>query len=176
MEKRKGQLEGVCVSGGEPCLHSDLADFLRKIKTLGFQLKLDTNGSNPEILTKLFKEKLVDFVAMDIKGPLALYEKFIGSAEINKEKIKKSIKLIKEKTLKYEFRSTLVPYYHDEKMIQSMGELIQGAKLWVLQNFQNRGNLLLDPEFQKYPSFPPSKLQKFQQIAEKYVDECQVRN
>ena len=111
LKERRKLLEGVVICGGEPTIYKDLPDFVKKIKKMGFLVKLDTNGSNPQMLKELIGKKLIDYVAMDIKGPKESYKEFIGK-EIDVEKIQKSIDILKEGKVDYEFRSTLVPSLH----------------------------------------------------------------
>ncbi|MFA5009542.1 MAG: anaerobic ribonucleoside-triphosphate reductase activating protein [Candidatus Paceibacterota bacterium] len=138
LEQRKDLLEGVVLCGGEPTINLDLPDLCRKIKNLGFYLKLDTNGSNPEMLEKLIDEKLIDYIAMDIKAPLTQekYDYFTG-VSLPIEKIKKSIDLIKKSGIDYEFRSTIVPGLHTREDIIQMAKDIAPANRYFLQQFRN---------------------------------------
>lgn len=134
LEKRKGKLDGVVITGGEPCLQNDLENFIIKIKNLGFLVKLDTNGSFPDKLQLLLDKKLIDYVAMDIKGPLKKYHKI--TASLNKqENILKSINLIKNSTIDYEFRTTVIASLLSFEDFKNIAELINGAKLYYLQKF-----------------------------------------
>ena len=130
LSSRQGLLEGVVITGGEPTAQADLPKFARKIKEMGFLIKIDTNGVNPEMIEKLNQEKLADFWAMDIKAPLEKYAKIAGCA-VNLGAIKKSIDLIKNSGIDYEFRSThrlaLIGRYRE------MAKIIEGAKMFVLQ-------------------------------------------
>ncbi len=123
LKKRKGKLEAVCITGGEPLISLD-EDFLKKIKELGFLIKIDTNGSYPKKLKELVEKKLVDYIAMDIKGSKKNYQK-ITNSNIPLEKIEESIKIIHDFG-NYEFRTTIVDKFHDEKEIESLGEWING--------------------------------------------------
>lgn len=138
LEQRKDLLEGVVLCGGEPTINSDLPDLCHRIKKLGFFLKLDTNGSNPEMLKRLIDEKLIDYIAMDIKAPLTQekYDYFTG-VSLPIEKIKESIALIKNCGLDYEFRSTIVPGLHRREDIIQMAKDIAPAKKYFLQQFRN---------------------------------------
>ena len=119
LEKRKNILEGVVISGGEPTIQSDLLEFCQKIKKLGYCIKLDTNGTNPEILNKLLDQKLLDFVAMDIKNDFDYYDKTTG-VKNNLSKIKESIAIIKENGIDYQFRSTIVRTIHNKEKVKKM--------------------------------------------------------
>ncbi|MCX6740127.1 MAG: anaerobic ribonucleoside-triphosphate reductase activating protein [Candidatus Parcubacteria bacterium] len=173
LQKRLGLLEGVVVSGGEPLIHSDLPEFIKKIKALGYAVKLDTNGLNFPLLEKILREKLVDFIAMDIKGSLAQYP-VICQVTTGLENIKKSIDLIMASGLDYEFRSTVMPKYHTPAILEQMGQMIKGAKKYSLQNFRNQQTL--NPDFSQERPFKVNELEELRQIALKYVLECEIRN
>jgi pyruvate formate lyase activating enzyme len=138
LAERQGMIDGCVICGGEPTINPELPEFLKKIKGLGFAIKLDTNGSNPEMLKKLIEEKLIDYVAMDIKAPLE-QEKYnrANGANIDIEKIKESIVLIKDSGIDHEFRSTIVPGLHSEEDIVRMAEDIAPADKYFLQRFRN---------------------------------------
>ena len=142
LEKRQGILEGVCITGGEPLLQPDIAKFLKKIKALGYAVKLDTNGSFPEKLKDLIEEKLVDYVAMDIKNSKEKYAETIGVDGKFMENIEKSISYLLENKVDYEFRTTVVSQFHTPQDIVSIGEWIKGANKYFLQNFVDSGDLI----------------------------------
>ncbi|MFZ5982597.1 MAG: anaerobic ribonucleoside-triphosphate reductase activating protein [Patescibacteria group bacterium] len=146
LKTRKGKLEGVCITGGEPTIQKDLPDFIRKIKKLGFLVKLDTNGSRPDVLRNLLKEKLIDFVAMDIKGPLESYDKFSG-VKTDKERIGLSVELIRHSRLPYEFRTTVVPGLHSEKDFSKIAKWLEGSSSYFLQVYGE--GKILDPRLKK---------------------------
>jgi len=138
LKKRIGMLNGVVITGGEPTVQHGLVDFIREIKMLGFSVKLDTNGSNPRVIKKLLDEKLIDYIAMDIKAPFEQYD--VGAAlDINK--IKESIKMIKESNLDYEFRTTIEPRLNKEDLVK-IAKQLGGAKRFALQEFQSHISLL----------------------------------
>ena len=112
LEKRRGLLDGVCISGGEPLLQKDIEDFIRKVKDLGYKVKLDTNGSSPKKLKQLIEDGLIDYVAMDIKNDFLNYDKTAGMCT-NIDNIKKSIEIIENSNIEYEFRTTIVKQFHD---------------------------------------------------------------
>jgi pyruvate formate lyase activating enzyme len=132
LDKRKGKLEAVTVTGGEPTLHPDLEKLLEELKKRGFLVKLDTNGANPDILEKMIRKRLVDYLAMDIKGPLKKYQQ-IAAVEVDTSKIKRSIKLIMASGIKYEFRTTVARSHLDLQDLISIAKLIKEARLYVLQ-------------------------------------------
>lgn len=134
LKKRKGVLDGVCISGGEPTLQEDLPEFVSQIKDMGFKVKLDTNGTSPEMLIELYKNGLLDYVAMDVKTALARY-KDVVNADVDIEKIRFSIETIIKSGIPYEFRTTLVEEYHDESIIREIASELAGAKQMFLQKF-----------------------------------------
>ncbi len=134
LKKRQGILDGVCITGGEPTLMPDLEEKIRDIKSLGYHVKLDTNGSNPVILKRLLDQNLLDYVAMDIKNSEAKYSETIGLTNVDMDKIKQSIALIKTMP-DYEFRTTIIDEFHNEESIRQMAELIKGAKKMFLQHY-----------------------------------------
>jgi pyruvate formate lyase activating enzyme len=135
LNKRKGILDGVVISGGEPTVQKDLKDFIIKIKKLGLLVKLDTNGTNPELLKDLIDNNLIDYVAMDIKNDLDKYKEItINNPEINK--IKKSIKLLQDSKIDHEFRTTIMKNYHTIADLQKICQLVAGDQ-YYLQNFKD---------------------------------------
>lgn len=141
LKQRQGKLEGVCITGGEPTVQKGILDFLRKIKELGFLVKLDSNGTNPEILKEAFASKLLDFVAMDIKNSLDNYTKACGT-EIETSKIAKSVELIRNSGIDYEFRTTVVPGIHALEDFISIGKWLHGTERFALQEYRNEGKIL----------------------------------
>lgn len=132
--KRKGKLDGVVITGGEPTLQRGLKDFILKVKEMGFEVKLDTNGTNLKILKELIEERLLDYIAMDIKAPLSKYEKITG-VRVNLENIRESINLIMASGVDYEFRTTVVKSQLSFEDFEEIGEQIKGAKKYYLQKF-----------------------------------------
>jgi len=145
LTKRRGILDGVCVTGGEPLLHEDLPALLAGIRELGFAVKLDTNGSNPERLEWILTQHLVDYVAMDLKNCPERYGETIGLPAFDVAPIRESVSLLMGGDTPYEFRTTIVEKLHDLPEIREMGAWIQGANAWFLQNFVDSGDLI-DPE------------------------------
>jgi len=142
LEKRKDVIDGVVICGGEPTIHHDLSDFILKIKKQGFLIKIDTNGSNPDMLKELIDKKLVDYIAMDIKAPLNQNKYNISSGSfVNIENLKKSINLIKSSGIDYEFRTTIIPSIHNQKDIEQIAKDIGPAKRFFIQNFRPGGNI-----------------------------------
>ncbi len=169
---RKDFLEGVCITGGEPTIHKDLFNFIKKIKQKGFLVKLDTNGSNPEMLEELLDNKLLDFVAMDIKSSPFNYNKTTGK-KIDLAKIKKSIELIKNKGIDYEFRITVVPNLVKKKDIEEIAKWLKGIKKFALQQFQNQK--VLNPSFEKIKPYSDKIFKDFEKILKKHIKDIEVR-
>ena len=147
LEKRKTFLEAVSITGGEPTLNKDLPDFIKKIKSLGFLVQLETNGTNPEMLRKLIEEKLIDYAAMDIKHRLDSFEKYneITGFKLTKElfeNIKESIKILLSNKVDYQFRTTLIKEFHQKEDILEICKEIQGAKIYYLQNYQKENKTI----------------------------------
>jgi pyruvate formate lyase activating enzyme len=173
LKARQGKIEGVVITGGEPTIHSDLPEFIEKIKNLGYLVKLDTNGTNPAMIEKLIKERLIDYIAMDIKAPKEKYEKVTG-VKVDFKKIKKSVKIIKERNLPYEFRTTVAPELLKKEDIEEMGKEIKGAEKWFLQKFQSEASLV-DKNFQGLPAFIDKEMKEMAKIGRKYVKKCEIR-
>ncbi|MEI7451590.1 MAG: anaerobic ribonucleoside-triphosphate reductase activating protein [Candidatus Falkowbacteria bacterium] len=173
LESRRGKLTGVVITGGEPTLHKDLPEFIKKIKDLGFAVKLDTNGTNPEMLKNILAENLVDYLAMDIKAPLEKYPLVVG-VEVDGAKIKESIAMIMDSGVPYEFRSTIVPGLLMKDDIATMGELIKGADKWFLQKFKSNTELV-DNEFEGVVAYTDKDMSAMTEIGKKYVKLCANR-
>lgn len=144
LEKRIGLLDGVAITGGEPLLNPDITDFIRKIRDMGFAVKLDTNGSFPEKLKAIVGEGLVDYVAMDIKNRREKYAETIGLKNLDLSKIEESVEFLKSGAVDYEFRTTVVKQFHTVEDIRAAAEWISGAKRYFLQNFVDSGELICE--------------------------------
>lgn len=142
LNSRKGLLDAVVVTGGEPTLMPDLEEKIRKLKDLGFQIKLDTNGTKPEILKRLIDRKLIDYVAMDIKNSPAKYAQTASCKYVDLNTIKESIEILKSSGINYEFRTTLVKEFHEFSDIKGIGELIKGSRKIYLQKFVDREGVI----------------------------------
>ena len=173
LKSRVGKLDAVVISGGEPTLQHDLPVFIKKIRRLGFKVKLDSNGTNPEMLESLIDDNLLDYVAMDIKAPEKKYDLVIG-AQPDLKKIAKSIKILVSGKLPYEFRTTMVPGLHTEEDIKGMGEMIKGADKWYLQKFEASADLV-NKSFEKQESFSDTVFEKMLEEAKTYVKYCDTR-
>lgn len=172
LETRKKFLEGVVISGGEPTLQPDLMDFIKKIKKMEYKVKLDTNGLRPKILKKLFKNGLLDYIAMDLKSSFEKYTKITG-VSIDTSALQESIQIIMNADVDYEFRTTIIPKYHDEAEFKKMMQLILGAKNYALQQFIPKNTL--DPEMEKEKTYNLRELELFASMARKQVLNVEVR-
>lgn len=171
LQKRVGLLDAVTISGGEPTEQPDLVDFIRQVKGMGFLVKLDTNGTRPWIVQQLTDEKLIDFVAMDIKGPLDKYVQ-IAARPVDTDAIEESIRLIKSLP-GHEFRTTIVSGQLVPEDFERVGKMVKGAKRFALQHFTAKGNLV-SPQFARATSFTDDEMAQARQIMERYVTECVV--
>ena len=142
LEKRKGMLEGVCITGGEPLMQSDIAEFISKIKALGLLVKLDTNGCFPEKLKQLVNDRLVDYVAMDIKNAPSLYGKTVGIDGFSLDSVEESKNFLIGSGIDYEFRTTVVAELHNKESMLELAKWISGAKNYYLQSFTDSGDLI----------------------------------
>jgi len=172
LKGRKGKLEAVTITGGEPCLQNDLPAFLQKIKKMGYLIKLDTNGSFPERLNEIAEQNLIDYLAIDIKGPLEKYEKIVG-VPFATEKIVESIKIALSSRINCEFRTTVVKSLLNKDDLKKIGELIKGARLYVLQKFV--ASKTVEPEFLNEESYSDEEFEEFRKMMLNYVKECILR-
>ena len=173
LKKRKGVLDGVCICGGEPTLQEDLPEFIYKISDMGFKVKLDTNGTNPEMLVELYKNGLLDYVAMDIKTVSARY-KDVVNADVDIEKIHLSIETIIKSGVPYEFRTTLVEEYHDENVIREMASELAGAKQMFLQKFLDVG-IIGNMNGKTYNAVEVDKAVKFKDLLKETIKNVELR-
>lgn len=165
LSERKGLIEGVCITGGEPTIQPDLIDFIEKIKKEGFLVKLDTNGSHPEVLKNLAGK--VDYIAMDIKCLPERYPEVCGF-----DFVPESVDLVK-RCRDYEFRTTAVPGIVDEEVVEKIGQLLKGSKAYFLQQFRNEKTL--NEEWRKVRPYPEERLKEMIKIAEPYFEKTGVR-
>ena len=142
LEKRQGMLDGVAVTGGEPLLHADLAEFLRRVRALGYRIKLDTNGTFPERLRALVEEGLVDRVAMDVKNAPLLYGKTVGVRDFDLSGVERSKDYLLEGHVEYEFRTTVVRGLHTAESLLSAARWIEGAREYYLQQYRDSGDII----------------------------------
>lgn len=171
LKKRKGILDGVCISGGEPTLSQGLEDFLKKIKALDYQIKLDSNGSHPEVIKRLAEKKLIDKVAMDIKTCPDNYPVLTGVACPDTKAIRESAEILMCSGIDYEFRTTVVKELHNEQDFVEIGEWLRGAKAYFLQAYKDSEGVLRPG----YSSYTREELEKFRQILLRTMPVVEIR-
>jgi len=172
LKKRQGRLDGVTVTGGEPTLQSDLLPFMKRIKELGFKIKLDSNGTNPAMLKGAVAAGLVDYLAMDIKAPLGRYSESVGRP-VDVAKIKESIDWLLSGVVSYEFRPTVIKSFLNTADFHKIGQEIAGAKTYYLQKFVP--TKLLNPGFLKKTTYSDEEFADIARIMEQYVEACLIR-
>lgn len=176
IEEHNDFLDGIVLTGGEPCIHSDLPEFIAELRAVGMRVKVDTNGSFPDMLERLVKEQLVDYVAMDIKGPLDFdaYSRCAGIGDRRiLDRVKDSVDLLMQGEIDYEFRTTVVPALHRSTDIERIGDQLRGAQRFVIQNYIARDTL--DPAYMDETPYDRERLEEFREIIACHVEECTVR-
>ena len=171
LQKRVGILDGVCVSGGEPLLQSDIEVFIKKIKDMGFAVKLDTNGSFPDKLIHLVEEGLVDYVAMDIKNSPETYSVTAGTETLDIASVQKSVAYLKEGHVPYEFRTTVVKHYHSKESFEEIGKWLAGTEKYFLQNFVDSGDLIR----KNTKGCSEEEMKEFLATMQKYIPNVKLR-
>ena len=171
LEKRKGSLDGVCITGGEPTLQKDLPDFIRGIRDKGYLVKLDTNGYRPKVLEELLRENLLDYVAMDIKSSVENYPRVTGMADLDVTGIQESVSLLKSAGIPYEFRTTVVKGLHRIDEFDEIGRWLQGAEAYFLQAFRENEKV---PD-KSLSSFSEAEMREMKQLAERYIERVELR-
>lgn len=177
--KRRGLLDGVCITGGEPLLQEDLEDFIVKIRNLGFLVKLDTNGTFPEKLDHLIRRGYLDYVAMDIKNSFDKYSETAGVFNLDVEAVAESVRLLLRGAVPYEFRTTLVKPLHTEADMEKIGRAVAGAENYFLQNFEDSGDLIGFGSLAAnvtLSSFSAREIQHFRDILSQYAKNVGIRN
>jgi pyruvate formate lyase activating enzyme len=171
LKKRQGTLDGVCITGGEPLLCHDIAEFIAKVKSLGYAVKLDTNGSFPEKLRLLIDAGLVDKVAVDIKNSPEKYAQTVGVPDFDLAPVYKTVELLKEGKVDYEFRTTVVNELHSAEDFEAIGRWISGSKAYFLQCFNDSGDLIGE----NLTAPTKSQLDEYLHIVKKYVCNSHIR-
>lgn len=173
-KEKKGWIDGVVIGGGEPTLYKHLATLAEDIKNRGLLVKLDTNGTNPEVLKDLIDKKLVDYIAMDVKAPLntQMYSKVTGS-NVDVVNIKQSIDIISNSGVDYEFRTTVVPLFLTRTDIVNIAQMLKGAKRYILQQFAPKDTL--DKSMAEVKPYKPDELKQLAQLGSEFVKHCFVR-
>lgn len=171
LEGRKGLLDGVCVSGGEPLIQPDIEEFISRIKKMGFLVKLDTNGSYPETLKSLVDQKLVDYVAMDIKNSKENYFKTSGTDKIDLARMEQSAALLMEGTVPYEFRTTVVKELHSKEDFVKIGQWLSPDSPYFLQGFVDSGDIIGSG----FSGYKKAEMEKFAKILRKTLKKVEIR-
>ncbi len=171
LEKRRGLLDGVCVTGGEPTLQADLLEFLRRIKEKGFLVKLDTNGTRPQVISQALEQGLVDKVAMDIKTCRERYPLVAGIDRPDMGAIEDSVRLLLSNPGKYEFRTTVVRQLHTAEDMQGIGEWIKGAQEYYLQGFKDSGDIIEDG----FSALSKDEMESLLAVVRRFVPSAQLR-
>ena len=171
IKKRQGILEGVCITGGEPCLQPDLADFIQKIRALGLPVKLDTNGYYPDVLKSLVTSGLIDYVAMDIKQCVEKYNFISQMCGFDVTRIKESVSFLLERHVPYEFRTTVVKELHQAEDFRAIGRWLAGADAYYLQSYKN-SEQVITPGFSSYSY---EELKELQSLVLPYISNTKIR-
>ena len=171
LKKRRGLLDGVCVTGGEPLLRPGLPGLLDGIKNLGFPVKLDTNGNHPDRLVRLWEQGLVDYVAMDVKNSPERYPETVGVPGLDLTPVRDSVAWLLEGHVEYEFRTTAVRQLHDAASFQAIGRWLQGARRYYIQNFVDRDTVLRAG----LSGFEKAELEAFASLVRPFVERVEVR-
>lgn len=171
LSKRKNILEGICITGGEPTLRPDLGELITKIKSLGYRIKLDTNGTNPIMLKSLSADGLIDYVAMDIKNSKEKYSLTAGKPDLAINSIEESVSFLLMNSIDYEFRTTIVKELHNEEDIRSIGEWLRGAKAYYLQSYEDSGDIIV-PGFSSHTK---DTLSTYASILKPYIHNVSLR-
>jgi len=197
LQSRKGILEGVCISGGEPTLQADLPEFIRKIKAMDLHVKLDTNGSRPGILKALLEEGILDYVSMDIKNAPEKYlttigipaeprgsDDFTDNCDAHKnipgfnnlitDSVRQSAELLMQSSIPYEFRTTVVRELHSEKDLLTIGKWLNGARAYYLQSFRD-SETLVGADFGQFHAYEPEQMRAFRDMLKPYFETVEVR-
>ncbi len=172
LKKRTGFLDGLCITGGEPTLYKILPNFIRRIKKMGFSVKLDTNGTNPQMIEELIDEGLIDYIAMDVKAIPEKYNIATG-VQVNFENIERSIRLIMQSGIEYELRATVFPDFLSKEDGKILGDWLRGAKRFTLQR-PRKLKMLLDV-FKDRPTYAESELHNIKDTLSDYIEEVMVR-
>ncbi len=171
LNKRKNILEGVCISGGEPTIYPDLPGLIEKIKALGYQVKLDTNGTNPTMIKQLVRDHLIDYIAMDIKNSREKYMETSGVSVNLLSPVEESVAYLKTSPVEYEFRTTIVKELHTTADILSIGRWLQGSKIYYLQSFRDSEDVLQPG----YHAYPKEVLEELVSLLTPYIEHVQIR-
>lgn len=178
LKKRVGKLDGVCITGGEPLLHNDISNFIKKVRELGFLIKLDTNGYFTEHLKSLLDEGLLDYVAMDIKNCPVKYPLTVGIPNFDSTPVFESADILINGNIPYEFRTTLVKELHTEEDMHRIGQKLKGAKTYYLQSFEDSGDLVglgKNSDIPTLSTLSRDKTDSYRDILSQYIEYVEVR-
>ena len=173
LKKRKGLLEGISISGGEPLIQKDIADFITKVKKFGYRVKIDTNGTFPDRLKELIEKKLVDYVSMDVKAPKKKYNQLTG-VKTDIKNIEKSIDIIKKTAPDYEFKTTFVPDLLKKEDILKIAQWLEGSKTYFLQQFKVN-TPLISSSLEKITPYPKEYIVETFEEIQSYFKKCEMR-
>jgi pyruvate formate lyase activating enzyme len=171
LSSRKGLLDGLVLSGGEPLMHPDAVDFLEKVRNLGFSIKVDTNGSYPEMLETILQRGLADYVAMDIKNRPEKYAETVGIPGFSTENVEKSLSLLRSSGIPYELRTTVVRQFHTPEDLAAIGKWLGDVPAYYIQNFEDSGNLIQSG----LTGFSPEELQILADSAKTHLKSVFIR-
>lgn len=189
LRKRRGVLDGVCITGGEPTVSAGLEEFIREIKSMGYQVKLDTNGSNPKMLRKLVEEKLLDYVAMDVKNAPAKYDMTVGLKHVDLGAVFESVDYLKSDVVDYEFRTTIVKELHKTEDIRMLGKWLHGSRRYFLQAYRDSENIICSRlhhemqdqnssgtcQYMGFSGYSPEQLEQFRRILLEDIQQVEIR-
>lgn len=171
LKKRRGILTGVCITGGEPTLQEDLAEFITRIRAMGYLIKLDTNGSRPKVLARLLEKGLIDYAAMDIKASTGKYHVLAGVETIDTSVIEESARILQESGIRYEFRTTVVKELHQKEDFEAIGKWLSGAQAYYLQGYRENENVIC-PGFHAYSR---EETEAFADILRRTIPRVEIR-
>ena len=172
LDSRKGKLQGVCISGGEPTLNANLPDFIKRIKDMGFLVKLDTNGTAPDMLNVLIEDGLIDYVAMDIKSSPEGYSRAVGLRELDISKIYRSAEILMQKKVDFEFRTTVVRELHTADDIVKIGNWLKGDEKYFLQGFIDSGDVIQNG----FSAYSVAEMNELKKLLCEFIPLAQIRN
>lgn len=171
LKKRKGILDGVCITGGEPTMSVALPEFIRQVKELGYPVKLDTNGSHPEMLKRMKEQGLIDYVAMDIKNCPEKYSETAGIAKVDLEAVCESVEFLKSGVVDYEFRTTVVKELHKKEDIQKIGKWLSGSRRYFLQAYKESEQVI----HPVYSSYSREQLENYRRMLLEEIPQVEIR-
>ncbi len=177
LKKHRAWIDGVCITGGEPTLQGDLPDLCSRLRKMDFLVKIDTNGTNPNMIEELIQKELVDYIAMDIKAPLT-EEKYSKATGVNAghllKKVKRTVVILLRSEIDYEFRTTVVPTLHEKEDVQEICRAIMGCRRYVLQRFRAE-KATIDPAFSNLKPFTDKEMDTFLSMAQKFIPKAKLR-